>query len=240
MPLVVSEVGLVAHQADDYVRPPLRPNVLDPLGRVEKAVAVGNVVDDDCDGAVANVAGDEAAEALLARRVPQLQPHCSVIQVHCLAQKVNADGRLVMPVEIVVHEPRNNRGLAHRLVAQKDELVLGQRRQRRVRRALRGRRLARGSGCGLVGHVSYVRESGLLRYGQGREREAGVLMAAWLAAAVALLCWDLCLLIESRTTRCNGAREKSSDETDDDRARAENLQGDERNTNTKGEKANWY
>lgn len=43
----------------------------------------GNVVNDDGYGRVANIARDQTAETLLPGRVPQLQPHCSVFQVHC-------------------------------------------------------------------------------------------------------------------------------------------------------------
>ena len=35
--------------------------------------------------------GGQAPEPLLARRVPQLQPHCPVLQVHRLGQEVDAN-----------------------------------------------------------------------------------------------------------------------------------------------------
>ena len=65
---------------------------------------VGDVVDDDGDGAVADVRRDQAAEALLAGRVPELQAHGPVLEVHCFGEEVDADGGLVHVVEGVVHE----------------------------------------------------------------------------------------------------------------------------------------
>lgn len=43
----------------------------------------GDVIDDDGDGRVANIARYQGAEALLASRVPQLQTHGLVFEVHC-------------------------------------------------------------------------------------------------------------------------------------------------------------
>ena len=57
-----------------------------------------DVVDDDGDGGVSDVGGDERAEALLPRRVPQLQPHRPVLQVHRLRQEIDADRRLQIHV----------------------------------------------------------------------------------------------------------------------------------------------
>jgi hypothetical protein len=38
--------------------------------------------------------GDERSEALLPSSIPQLEPHRSVFQIHCLREKVDPDRRL--------------------------------------------------------------------------------------------------------------------------------------------------
>lgn len=63
-----------------------------------------------------------AAKTHLTSRVPKLQPDGPVLEVHCFAEKVDADGGLVGIVKRIVHEPRDETRLAHRLLAQKDEL----------------------------------------------------------------------------------------------------------------------
>ena len=88
---LVTEVCLVADEHDDDVGAPLRPHVVNPLARLVEAVGVGDVVDDDGHGAVADVRGDEGAEALLSRRVPQLEADGAVLKVHRLGQEVDAD-----------------------------------------------------------------------------------------------------------------------------------------------------
>ena len=91
------------------------------------------------------------------RRAPQLQPHGAVLQIHRLGQEVDANrrlraaasaaagehrrvsaarrpaqrARLVGVVELVIHEARDDGRLAHRLVAQEDQLILCQRRYAR-------------------------------------------------------------------------------------------------------------
>ena len=46
---------------------------------------------------------------------------------HRLGQEVDPDGRLVVLVEVVVHETGDDAGLPHALVSQEDQLVLRQR-----------------------------------------------------------------------------------------------------------------
>ena len=89
-----AEVGLVADEHDDDVGAPLCPDVVDPLGRLVERVGVGDVVHHHRHRRVTNIAGDKRPETLLARRVPKLQPHCPVLQVHCFGQKVDADSCL--------------------------------------------------------------------------------------------------------------------------------------------------
>eukprot|EP00951_Prasinocladus_malaysianus_P020094 scaffold163844_cov42-Prasinocladus_malaysianus.AAC.1 len=58
--------------------------------------AVADIIYHHCDAAVANVGWDEAAEALLACSVPQLQPHRPVFKVHCLGQEIDPNGGLIV------------------------------------------------------------------------------------------------------------------------------------------------
>jgi hypothetical protein len=51
-----------------------------------------------------------------------LEAHCPVFKVHGFGEKVDADGRLVCVVKGIVHKSSDQRRLAHRLLAQKDQL----------------------------------------------------------------------------------------------------------------------
>ena len=66
---------------------------------------------------------NEQTETFLTGSVPELETHSAVVQVHGLGEKVDADGCLVCGVERVVHEARDDAGLAHALVAQEHQLV---------------------------------------------------------------------------------------------------------------------
>eukprot|EP00740_Mantoniella_antarctica_P012457 CAMPEP_0181373696 /NCGR_PEP_ID=MMETSP1106-20121128/15543_1 /TAXON_ID=81844 /ORGANISM="Mantoniella antarctica, Strain SL-175" /LENGTH=277 /DNA_ID=CAMNT_0023491465 /DNA_START=906 /DNA_END=1742 /DNA_ORIENTATION=- len=116
-------VRLVPHQHDDHVAAALRAHLVDPPRRVQKARPARHVIHHHRHRAVADVRWDQRAEALLPGRVPQLQPHRAVLQVHRLGQEVDADSGLVAVVELVVHEARNDRRLSHRLIPQKDQLI---------------------------------------------------------------------------------------------------------------------
>lgn len=61
-------------------------------------------------------------EPLLARRVPDLHRHRSVVHHHLLRQEVRSDRRLVLVRELVVHELVHQRRLAHSAVSQDDHL----------------------------------------------------------------------------------------------------------------------
>jgi len=77
-----------------------------------KAFERGYIVDDDRYRRVADVGGDERAEAFLACGVPELQAHGAVFEVHGFGEEVDADGGLVHVVEGVVHEARYQGGFA--------------------------------------------------------------------------------------------------------------------------------
>jgi len=49
---------------------------------------------------------DTAHSTHLSCSVPQLEPYCSVLDVHSLAQEINADGSLVGIVKLIVHESK--------------------------------------------------------------------------------------------------------------------------------------
>lgn len=59
-----------------------------------ESVRTCDVVHHDGDGRVADVRGNERAEAFLAGGVPQLQPYGAVLQVHGFREEINADGCL--------------------------------------------------------------------------------------------------------------------------------------------------
>lgn len=63
---------------------------------------------------------------LLSSSVPQLQPHCAVLEIHRLGEKVYSDGGLIPCVKRIVHEPCDDGRLSYALVPQKHQLVLRQ------------------------------------------------------------------------------------------------------------------
>ncbi|EPY24413.1 Rab family, other [Strigomonas culicis] len=123
---------------------PLPAHVVDPREGVQEGRARGDVVDDDGGRAVADVARDERPKTLLAGGVPHMQAHMiadhalrlgrrpirprwrrarlqgglGLFDVNGLAEEIDADRRLVLLVERIVHEARDDAGLAHGLVAQ--------------------------------------------------------------------------------------------------------------------------
>mmetsp|Transcript_26378 Transcript_26378/g.68110 ORF Transcript_26378/g.68110 Transcript_26378/m.68110 type:complete len:270 (+) Transcript_26378:422-1231(+) len=125
------EVRLVADEGDHHVVAALCAHVVHPLGNGREGVPGAHVVYNHGHVRVADVGGDERAEALLACRVPQLQPHGAVLEVHRLRDKVDADRRLIVVFKGVVHESADDRRFANILVAEEDELVLADRGRRR-------------------------------------------------------------------------------------------------------------
>jgi len=89
-----------------------------------KRVGIGDIVDDDSNGRIADVGRNEGSKPFLARGVPQLKPHGPVFQIHCLRQEIDADGGLVGVVEGIIHEPGDEGGLSDRLLSEEDELEL--------------------------------------------------------------------------------------------------------------------
>ena len=65
--------------------------LLDPALDILEGLARGDIVADHGDLRVVDVGGNERSEALLAGRVPQLEPHHLVIDVQRLSQEVDAD-----------------------------------------------------------------------------------------------------------------------------------------------------
>ncbi len=70
-----------------------------------EGICVGDVVDDDGHGGVADVGWNEGPKSFLSGSIPQLKSHGPVLKVHRLGEEVDADGGLVGVVEGVVHEP---------------------------------------------------------------------------------------------------------------------------------------
>lgn len=72
---LVCQISFVPHQHDDDVASPLCPNIINPLGGLLEGIQVCNVIDYHSNSGVADVAGNETAEPLLACCVPELQPN---------------------------------------------------------------------------------------------------------------------------------------------------------------------
>jgi len=65
--------------------------------------------------------------SLIPGSVPELKSNRAVLEVHGLAEKVDADRSLIRAIERVVHEPRNDTGLANRLQREPGRTVRSQR-----------------------------------------------------------------------------------------------------------------
>lgn len=83
LPLII-QIRLVAHKHDNDVVSSLAPDIVDPFPGVLEGLGVGDIVDDNGDAGVADVGGDETAEAFLASCVPELESHGAVLEVHSL------------------------------------------------------------------------------------------------------------------------------------------------------------
>ena len=99
------------------------PRVVYPLADTLEGLSACDVIYNDGDGGVFDVGGDEALEALLAGRVPEVQDDDLVLDVHLVRHEVDADSRLIVLIEGVVDEAVDDRGLTHGLVPQEDDLV---------------------------------------------------------------------------------------------------------------------
>ena len=106
------QIRLIPDQHNNHIVPALAAHIIDPFAGLLERFLRGDVVDDDGDGGVADVGGDEGAEAFLARGIPELQAHGAVFEVHGFGQEVDADGGLVGGVEGVVHEAGDEGGFA--------------------------------------------------------------------------------------------------------------------------------
>lgn len=110
-PLLI-QIRLIPDQDNNDIVPALAAHVVDPFPGLLEGFLRGDVVDDDGDGGVADIGGDEGAEAFLARRVPELEADGAVFEVHGFGEEVDADGGLVGGVEGVVHEAGDEGGFA--------------------------------------------------------------------------------------------------------------------------------
>jgi len=68
--LGVAQVGLVADEDDDDIVPPFSSHIVYPLLRLLEGLLRRDVVDDHCDGGVADVGGDQRSESFLPCGVP--------------------------------------------------------------------------------------------------------------------------------------------------------------------------
>lgn len=91
---VLGKVDFVGHDEDDHVRPPLGPDVLDPLVDGEEGLLARHVEANHRHRAIPDVARDQRAKPLLPSRVPQLEPDRSVVVVKRLRNEVDPHCRL--------------------------------------------------------------------------------------------------------------------------------------------------
>jgi hypothetical protein len=89
----VLEVDFVGEEGDDDALAALVLDVVDPLLNALEGVAIGDVVDYDCDGGVADVVGDEGLKAFLPGGVPELEADGLVLEEDVLRDEVDPDGR---------------------------------------------------------------------------------------------------------------------------------------------------
>lgn len=60
---------------------------------------IGDIIEYECAAAILEVAGNEALEPLLARRVPKLQPIVSFLVGDVFDQEVDSDGGLICGID---------------------------------------------------------------------------------------------------------------------------------------------
>ena len=93
----VAEIEFVAHEDHDCIRAAALVEESEPGVEAGEGEGVGDIVDQDCAVCIPQVGGDEAAELLLSRRIPQLQPVQMLVVTHILGQEVDPHGVLRYP-----------------------------------------------------------------------------------------------------------------------------------------------
>ena len=88
----ILQVNFVGKEGDDDSLSPLVLDVVDPFLYTFERVSVGDIVDNDCNGSVSDVVGNECLESFLAGGVPELQPDGLVLEEDVLRDEVDADG----------------------------------------------------------------------------------------------------------------------------------------------------
>lgn len=96
-----------------------------PVSQVAKALPVVQAEGEQAAVGAAVERRAEAAEALLTRRVPDLQRDLLAVHLQLLVEELHADGVEEVGVEFVGDVSVHERGLAHAAVAQKDDLHEG-------------------------------------------------------------------------------------------------------------------
>ncbi len=119
---LIIHVALVAHNHLDNVLVGVLVNIAQPLANAVEGLAVGDVVDEHDAHRAAIIRRRDRVEALLARRVPDLQLDLLAIQIDGLHLEVDANGRDERGVERVVGEAAQYAGLAHARVADEQDL----------------------------------------------------------------------------------------------------------------------
>eukprot|EP00327_Prymnesium_parvum_P021526 CAMPEP_0113273928 /NCGR_PEP_ID=MMETSP0008_2-20120614/24120_1 /TAXON_ID=97485 /ORGANISM="Prymnesium parvum" /LENGTH=202 /DNA_ID=CAMNT_0000123493 /DNA_START=423 /DNA_END=1031 /DNA_ORIENTATION=+ /assembly_acc=CAM_ASM_000153 len=119
--LRVAEVRLVADQQLVDVLPRVLVDLRQPPLHVVEGLQAGHVVHNDNAVRAAVVGAADRAEALLARRVPDLQLDRLSIQLYRADLEVHADGGDVAVCPFVIRKSQQEARLAHTRVADEDE-----------------------------------------------------------------------------------------------------------------------
>mmetsp|Transcript_19940 Transcript_19940/g.29143 ORF Transcript_19940/g.29143 Transcript_19940/m.29143 type:complete len:200 (+) Transcript_19940:194-793(+) len=77
--LIIPQISLIPHQADDNIIATLVSHVFDPLCRIEEGGTVGDIVHDHGHARITDIRRYERAEALLPSSVPQLEANRPVL-----------------------------------------------------------------------------------------------------------------------------------------------------------------
>lgn len=117
-------VRLISYEHNNDIGTTFIANIINPFVDRKKRGTIGDIVDDDSDGGIANVRRDEGPKAFLSSGIPQLKTHGAILQIHGFGQEVDANSGLIIVVKLVVHEAGNNACLSTALIAEDDKFVL--------------------------------------------------------------------------------------------------------------------
>mmetsp|Transcript_68944 Transcript_68944/g.180711 ORF Transcript_68944/g.180711 Transcript_68944/m.180711 type:complete len:237 (+) Transcript_68944:229-939(+) len=132
--LAILQVRLVAHQHDDRPFVGISAQVLEPAVKVLKARSPRHVVDEESSGSTAVIGPCDGLERLLPSGVPDLELDGDLVYNGVLHAELDAYRQVVVRLEALVRELREQARLPDAHVADDDvlELVCPRRRRRRT------------------------------------------------------------------------------------------------------------